>query len=151
MTISAKLHTSLPQQVTKACIVRKKCFVVRQWRIMVHTKNWNLFSRTFQGPNLFFKDPSCYLFNTMNYSVQTKLATIYTCMVKTALSRHYAAKQMPTQHFNSVISSQLHVAWKSISTHTHNLWSIWCRLTFWLVFFFYTILCSFFFFFFFYF
>ena len=31
-------------------------------------------------------------------------------MVKTELSRHFAAKQTPTQHFNSVKSSQLHVA-----------------------------------------
>ena len=33
-------------------------------------------------------------------------------MVKTALSMHFAAKQTPTQRFNSVMSSQLHVAWK---------------------------------------
>ena len=31
-------------------------------------------------------------------------------MVKTALSRHFAAKPTPTQHFNSVVSNQLHVA-----------------------------------------
>ena len=31
-------------------------------------------------------------------------------MVKTALSRHFAAKTTPTQRFNSVLSSQLHVA-----------------------------------------
>ena len=31
-------------------------------------------------------------------------------MVKTALSRHFAAKQTSTQRFNSVMSSQLHVA-----------------------------------------
>ena len=73
-------------------------------------KKLNLFSRTFQG---LFKDQiyfsrtlcgmSCYLFNTMNHSVQTKLATI-------CGSRHFAPKQMPTQRFNSVMSTQLHVA-----------------------------------------
>ena len=35
-------------------------------------------------------------------------------MVKTALSRHFAAKQIPTQRFNSVMSSQLHVAYTRV-------------------------------------
>ena len=35
-------------------------------------------------------------------------------MVKTALSRHFAAKQAPTQRFNSVTSSQLHVAYTRV-------------------------------------
>ena len=46
---------------------------------------------------------SCCLFNTMNHSVRTKLATI-------CGSRHFAPKQMPTQRFDSVMSTQLHVA-----------------------------------------
>ena len=56
-------------------------------------------------------------------------------MVKTALSSHFAAKQTlrQTLQLRNVKPAPFSIL-KSISTHIHNRWSVWCRLTFWLVF-----------------
>ena len=78
------------------------------------------FSRTFQG---LFKDQiyfsrtlrgmSCYLFNTMNHSVCTKLATMHglNCTFQAFCCKTTQQNKRQRKRFNSVMSSQLHITW----------------------------------------
>ena len=88
------------------------------------------FSRSkfvFQGP-----------FVECHFTCLTKWIILYEpnlqpSVVKTALSRHFVAKWTPTFQLCNAKPAPCGMS-KSISTHIHNRWSVWCRLTFWLVF-----------------
>ena len=89
----------------------------------------NLFSRTFQGP---FMECHVTCLTPWSHSVWTKLATIYdqNCTFQALCCKTNANTPLQLRNVKPAPCG-MH---KSISTHIHNRLSIWCQLTFWLMF-----------------